>query len=98
MKMAETEQIRAQEVDLDSLDSSLVQEVVVINVDVNPMEAPPPVDDGVHRVKLFGDPKKWTSKETKADKNGDSRTYLATSFYGVVVAEGTPNNNKRVFK
>jgi hypothetical protein len=85
-------------IDLDILDSSLIQEEVQINVDANPMEQPPPVDDGVHRVKLFGDPKKWFPAETKENKNGEKTSYLKTSFYGVVIAEGTKNNNKRVFK
>ncbi len=85
-------------VDLDTLDASMVQETVEFNVDVNPLEAPPPVDDGVHSVKLIGDPQKWFPKETKENKQGNKTTYLQTQFYGVVIAEGTKNNNKRVFK
>lgn len=83
-------------IDLDSLDSSLVQENIVLNPDVNPMEAPPPVDDGVHRVKLTG-AQDWKPGDTKPNKNGDTQPYLSTQFSGVVIAEGTKNNNKRVF-
>ena len=83
-------------IDLDAIDSSLVEEKVDLNPDANPMEAPPPVDDGTHRVKLVG-ADDWTPGETKPNKNGETRAYLKTKFSGVVVAEGTPNNNKRVF-
>ncbi len=87
-----------QAVDLDTLDASMVQEVVEFNLDVNPLEAPPPVDDGIHRIKLIGDPQKWFPKETKENKQGNKTTYLQTQFYGIVIADGTKNNNKRVFK
>src|SRR5579862_2561586 len=93
------EAVKAVTVDLDSMDSSLVEENITINPDANPMEAPPPVDDGVHRVKLVGDATKWQKRETRPNKNtGDTTTYLSTSFSGIVIAEGSKNNNKRVFK
>ena len=85
------------QIDLDSLDAGLVQEVVNINPDVNPLEAPPPVDDGTHRVKLLLDTQSWEHKETKENKNGESRSYLTCRLSGQVIAEGTKNNNKRVF-
>jgi hypothetical protein len=94
--MAEDKQ-QPVKVDLDTLDSSLVEEKVELNPDANPMEAPPPVDDGVHRVKLVLDPASWTHSETKANKSGEKRSYLSCQFYGVVIAEGTKNNNKRLF-
>lgn len=98
--MSQTEEAvqtaQATKVDLDTLDSSLVEETVSINPDANPMEAPPPVDDGTWRVKLTG-ADDWTFKDTKVNKNGESTSYLATQFSGIVIAEGTKNNNKRVF-
>ena len=87
----------AQKIDLDNIDSSLVEEKVELNPDANPMEAPPPVDDGTWRVKLVG-ADDWTPGDTKPNKNGESRAYLKTKFSGIVIAEGTPNNNKRVFQ
>jgi len=96
MSEAVAEQIQYTKVDLDSLDSSMVQETIDINPDVNPMEAPPPVDDGTHRVKLMG-ADDWKPGDTKPNKNGESTTYLSTKFSGAVIAEGTKNNNKRVF-
>lgn len=94
--MADEAQNVAVKVDLDTIDSSLVEEVVSYDTEVNPMEAPPPVDDGTHRVKLTG-ADDWTNKDTKPNKSGESTSYLATQFSGVVLAEGTKNNNKRVF-
>lgn len=90
----ETQQ--AVKVDLDNIDSSLVEESISLNPDANPMEAIPPVDDGTWRVKLTG-ADDWTNKDTKPNKSGESTSYLATQFSGIVIAEGTPNNNKRVF-
>jgi hypothetical protein len=87
---------QAVKVDLDNIDSSLVEENITLNPDANPMEAPPPVDDGTWRVKLTG-ADDWTNKDTKPNKSGESTSYLATQFSGVVIAEGTTNNNKRVF-
>lgn len=91
-----TEEVKASSVDLDNIDSSLIAENIELNPDANPMEAPPPVDDGTHRVKLIG-ATDWNQKDTKPNKNGETTTYLATQFSGVVIAEGTKNNNKRVF-
>ena len=90
------EQNAAVKVDLDTIDSSLVEEVVNYDTEANPMEAPPPVDDGTWQVKLTG-ADDWTNKDTKPNKSGESTSYLATQFSGVVIAEGTKNNNKRVF-
>lgn len=87
---------QAVKVDLDNIDSSLVEESITLNPDANPMEAAPPVDDGTWRVKLTG-ADDWTNKDTKPNKSGESTSYLATQFSGIVIAEGTPNNNKRVF-
>ena len=92
----ETAVAQAVKVDLDQIDSSLVEENIELNPDANPMEAPPPVDDGTHRVKLVG-ADDWTNKDTKPNKAGVSTSYLATQFSGIVIAEGTKNNNKRVF-
>ena len=92
----ETQTAAATKVDLDNIDSSLVEESIELNPDANPMEAPPPVDDGTWRVKLTG-ADDWTNKDTKPNKAGESTSYLATQFSGIVIAEGTPNNNKRVF-
>jgi len=86
----------ATRVNLDDIDASRVEEQVILNPDANPMEAPPPVDDGTWRVKLVG-ADDWTPGETKKNKNGETREYLKTKFSGIVIAEGTPNNNKRVF-
>lgn len=86
----------AEVVDLDTLDSSLVEEKIEINTDANPMEAPAPVNDGLHRVKLTG-ATDWAMAETKPNKQGDSTTYLKTQFSGIVVSEDPKQNNKRVF-
>lgn len=94
--MAE-ETAAAVSVDLDQIDSSLIAENITLNPDVNPMEAPPPVDDGTHRVKLVG-ATDWVNKDTKPNKQGNSTSYLSTKFSAIVIAEGTKNNNKRVFK
>lgn len=94
--MAE-ENAKAQVVDLDSIDSSLVEESISIDVTANPMEAPPPVSDGIHRVKLTGG-KDWNQAETKENKAGNKTTYLSTKFRGQVMAEGSKDNNKLVFK
>lgn len=84
-------------VNLDELDASLVAEDIELNPDANPMEAPPPVDDGIHRIKLMVDSTSWMQKETKPGKDGDKVPFLSCKIQGVVIAEGTPNNNKRVF-
>lgn len=86
----------ATKVDLDQIDSSLIEEVIELNPDANPMEAPPPVDDGTWRVKLTG-ASDWNTKDTNAKAGREPQTYLSTQFSGQVIAEGTPNNNKRVF-
>jgi hypothetical protein len=94
---ATVEEVKAQSVNLDDIATSLIEENIELNPDANPMEAPPPVDDGTWRVKLIG-ATDWTQKDTKPNaKTGNSTTYLSTQFSGVVIAEGTTNNNKRVF-
>lgn len=93
----ENEKVQPEKVSLDNLDASMVQEKIEINTDANPMEAPPPPDDGIHRVKLVLDTTSWERSETKPNKEGTKRAYLKCKFYGVIQAEGTPNNNKRLF-
>lgn len=95
--MAETAVATSSKVSLDELDARMVEEKIEINPEANPMEAPPPPDDGIHRVKLVLDTNSWEQKETKPGKDGKKRAYLSCQFYGVIVAEGTKNNNKRVF-
>lgn len=84
-----------EKIDLDMLDSSMTAETIELNADVNPMDAPAPVEDGVRRYKLFG-ADNWEQCETRPGKT-DPFTYYKTQFYGVCIEEGTPNNNKRVF-
>lgn len=86
-----------QKISLDELDARMVEEKIEINTEANPMEAPPPVVDGIHRAKLVLDTNSWERKETKQGKDGKSRTYLTVKGYAVVQAEGTPDNNKRLF-
>ena len=91
-------EVTTQSFDLDAYDASLVQEVVDIDTDVNPLAVPPPVDDGIHRFK-------WTIKEgsiehaeTKVNpKTGESRAYVKLQVTGHCIEEGTSNNNKLVF-
>ncbi len=89
--------VQARKVSLDELDASLVQEKIELNPDANPMEGPPPVVDGIHRIKLVLDTNSWEQKTTKPGKNGQTRAYLTCKGYGVIQAEGTPDNNKRLF-
>lgn len=94
--MADDVKVQAQSVDLDTVDASLVEEQVTISADANPMEAPAPVNDGVHRVKLVG-ATEWFQSETKPNKNGESTTFFKTQFSGIVVSDDPKQNNKRVF-
>lgn len=95
--MEEQELKQGVKVDLDTLDSTLVQEEIELNPDANPMEGPPPVDDGIHRVKLLLDSGSWEMKETRPNKNtGEKRTYYACKFSAAVVSEDA-NNNRRLF-
>lgn len=82
-------------IDLDALDESLIEEVVEINPDVNPMEAPPPPDDGVHRVKFI--PVASGPVEVRETNNEAKTAFIQVKFSAVILAEGTKNNNKRVF-
>jgi hypothetical protein len=84
-------------IDLDAQDFSALPEEININTDINPLEAPPPVDDGVHRVKLILDNNSFEQRETKENKQGNKTTFIMVKFSGQVLAEGTRNNNKRVF-
>lgn len=97
--MTETEQKQSQsvKVNLDDLDGSLVQEVVVINPDANPFAAPPPPDDGTHRVRLTVVDDSWEHSETKPNKSGVSTAFIKFKLSGQIIAEGSKNNNKRVF-
>lgn len=88
---------QAEKVDLDSLNDSMVAEKIEINPDANPMEAPPPPDDGVYRVKLTG-ANEWEQSETRPNKrSGESTTFYKTQFRAQILAEGTKNNNKILF-
>ncbi len=81
-------------VDLDNLDGNLVQEHIEIDPNANPMILSP-VDDGKHRVKLSITEDGWKAKDTEG---ASPRAYLGCKIQGVVIAEGTKNHNKRVFK
>ena len=84
--------------DLDALDANLVEEVVDIDTDVNPLAAPPPIDDGVHRFKWSIKPGSIESKETKENKKtGESKAYVSFQLVGQCIEEGTPNHNKQVY-
>lgn len=84
-------------IDLDSLDGSAVEETIEINGDVNPLEAPAPVDDGTHRIKLLLDTSTFKQSETAPKNGGSGKPFISCQFSGQVIAEGTKNNNKRVF-
>lgn len=84
-------------VDLDSLDGNLIQEEININPDINPLEAPPPVADGIHRFKLILQNDSWEKRETKENKQGNKVTFIMVKFSGACVEEGSQDNNKRVF-
>lgn len=92
----ETELRQTQKISLDELDSRLVEEKLELNPDANPMEAPPPVSDGGHRVKLVLDASSWEKKKTNPAKDGSQKDYLSCRAYGVVVDDGV-DLNKRVF-
>lgn len=95
MEDKDQEQVQPIKVDLDTMDSSLVEENIEINPDANPMDSPPPIDDGVHRVKLILDPD-WSMAETKPNKEGNKTTFYKCKISGQVVSEDK-NNNRRVF-
>ena len=79
--------------DLDAVDESLIQEVVDINPDINPNDAPAPVDDGTYRVK-FDQNFTYDYKET----NNDAKTPFVTfKFSGTILAEGTRATNRKFF-
>lgn len=90
------EKVIPQSINLDEVDGSLVEESIVISADANPMEAPAPVGDGVHRVKLVGG-NEWFQSETKPKGNNEPTTFFKTQFSGIVVSEDPKQNNKRVF-
>ena len=94
--MADEATKQAQQVDLDTVDASLVEELITISADANPMEAPAPIGDGVHRVKLVG-ANEWFQSETKPKGNNEPTTFFKTQFNGIVVSEDPKENNKRVF-
>lgn len=93
----ETVKVQAQSVDLDTVDANLVEENITISADANPMEAPAPVNDGVHRVKLVG-ATEWFQSETVPKKSGgEPTTFFKTQFSGIIVSDDPKENNKRVF-
>lgn len=83
-------------IDLDSLDGSVIQEVISIDGDVNPLAAPAPVDDGTHRAKLLFKDDSTELKEIQRGAN-KGKPFINMQFSAQVLAEGTKNNNKRVF-
>jgi len=84
-------------INLDELDAGLIQEEISINPDINPLEAPPPISDGVARYKLILQDDSWEKRETKENKQGNKTTFIMVKFSGQNLMEGTPDNNKRVF-
>jgi hypothetical protein len=84
-------------INLDELDAGLIQEEISINPDINPLEAPPPVNDGVARYKLILQDDSWEKRETRENKQGNKTTFIMVKFSGQNLMEGTPDNNKRVF-
>ncbi len=94
--MADEAVKQAQQIDLDTVDAGLVEENITISADANPMEAPAPVNDGVHRVKLVG-ATEWFQSETKPKGGNEPTTFFKTQFSGIVVSEDPKQNNKRVF-
>ena len=94
--MADEAVKQAQQVDLDTVDASLVEESITISADANPLEAPAPIGDGVHRVKLVG-ATEWFQSETKPKGNNEPTTFFKTQFNGIVVSDDPKENNKRVF-
>lgn len=94
--MEKQEQI-SQKVDLDSLDANLVEETIDINPEANPMEEPPPVEDGTWRAKVLVVDDSWEHKETKENKSGNKTAYLTCKASLAIIDEGGRNNNKRVF-
>ena len=87
---------QAQSINLDEVDASLVEESITISADVNPMEAPAPIGDGVHRVKLVG-ANEWFQSETKPKGSNEPTTFFKTQFSGIVISDDPKQNNKRVF-
>lgn len=85
----------AETINLDQLDESLIEEVVEINPNLNPMDAPAPPDDGTYRVKLF--PIESSEVEVKETNSSSPKPFIGFRFSGAIIAEGTPNNNKRLF-
>lgn len=92
-----TQEQVSQKVDLDSLDANLVEETIEINVEANPMEEPPPVEDGTWRAKVLIQDDSWEHRETKENKSGNKTAYLSCKGSFQILDEGGKNNNKRVF-
>lgn len=81
--------------DLDAIDEFMVQEVVDINPDVNPNDAPPPPDDNTWRVKLL--PLEGSQVEVRYTQNESETPFIPFQYSGVIIAEGNKNNNRRLF-
>ena len=60
------------------------------------MEGPAPVDDGIHRFKLFIQPDSF-EKSAFTTKQGLTVDFIKCQFYAVCQDEGGKNNNKRIF-
>jgi hypothetical protein len=98
--MSETEtqaQSQTQVLDLDMIDTALLPEDIEINPDANPFAAPPPPDDGTHRVKLAVVDNSFEHSQTRPDNNGNRRAFIKFKVTGTILDEGSKNNNKRVF-
>lgn len=65
----------------------MVQETVEIDPDVNPMDAPPPIDDGKRRFKLMLDTKSFEQSETK-DKGRGSQPFIKCLVVAECAEEG----------
>lgn len=84
---------------LDDADANLIQEEVNIDTDANPMEAPPPPDDGTYRVTLKLKEPVSDAFQLKSVQSGNSagKQYISADFNAQILAEGTRNNNKLLF-
>lgn len=85
------------EVDLDLLDDAAVEEEIDINTEVNPLDEPNPVEDGVHRVKVIAATNgAWQAKSWTDKKSGEEHPFLVAKFSLQVLDEGV-DFNKRIF-
>ncbi len=85
------------EVDLDLLDESSIEETIEIDPDIDPLEEPNPVEDGIHRVKVLQAPSAaWSKKSWTDKKTGAEHDFLTVKFSLQVLDEGV-DLNKRIF-